>query len=257
VQLSEALQELRAKLPRVDATPEQLEAARRAAMQRNCLCSIDCPVCGGLGYARNHAGKLEPCPNVDPFAMYPLSRFGLEEDGRALTWEKIISVDEAGRAVQAVQAAIERGAGWVYLWGPPGLAKTVILKIAVVTALRDKRMAAYIRMAEILDDMRAAFDAKDPGAETVRRLDWWAGLPLLAIDEFDRVRGTEYASERRFLLMDKRYEQALRGKSITLLASNADPASLESYLYDRIQDGRFAVVHLTGDSLRPAMGWGK
>ena len=39
------------------------------------------------------------------------------------------------------------------------------------------------------------------------------------------------------------------------MAANEDPALLDDYLYDRIRDGRFSIVHLTGNSLRPAMEW--
>ncbi len=165
--------------------------------------------------------------------------------GRTLDWQ----------AARAVIDTLSRGSGWVYLWGPPGLGKTLVLKIAVAEMLRRHKAAAYTRMAELIDHLRSAFDARDPSEEAQRRLDWWAGLPLLAIDEFDRVRNTEYSNERRFLLLDRRYEQALNGKSITIMAANADPATLEPYLYDRIRDGRFTVVKLEGDSARPGSEW--
>ena len=38
------------------------------------------------------------------------------------------------------------------------------------------------------------------------------------------------------------------------MASNSEPANLPEYLYDRIRDGRFRVVHVSGQSLRPGMG---
>jgi DNA replication protein DnaC len=107
-----------------------------------------------------------------------------------------------------------------------------------------RQPASYTRMAEIIDHLRGSFDAKNPSEESTARLDMWSELPFLAIDEFDRVRSTEYATERRFVLMDRRYEQACRQRSITLMASNCTPDDLEGYLADRIYDGRFKVVHL-------------
>jgi hypothetical protein len=277
-QFTEELQARLAADPR-RGTPEQVEQARRNAMQRNVDCRLDCPICHGKSWVRDGGGKLIRCPNVSGRARFPGDRYGLTDAERGLAWDKVYRMKEVETALAAVRQVMERGAGWVYLWGPPGLAKTLILKIAVARSLEECQEAAYTRMAQILDNMRMAYDASNPSSENQSRLDWWADLPLLAIDEFDRLRATEFAAERRFLLMDRRYESALRcgaAKSrpssgylqsyqaalnfgrrgaITLMAGNEDPALLDSYLYDRISDGRFHVVHLTGESLRPVMGW--
>ncbi len=202
---------LKAKIATRRGTPEQIERARRNAMQANYNCRPDCPICGGIGYVQDEFGKVNACPNVSSLMLFPGERYGLSLSERGLTWEQVSPVNGVETALAQVRQALERGAGFVYLWGPPGLAKTLLLKTAVALSLEAHQAAAYTRMVEILDDMRAAFDARDPSGESQRRLDWWAGLPVLAIDEFDRLRETEYAAERRFLLMDRRYESALRG----------------------------------------------
>ena len=79
-------------------------------------------------------------------------------------------------------------------------------------------------MAEILDHLREAFQSNSKVSES-SRLAWWAQLPVLAIDEFDRVRDTGYGQERRFVLMDRRYEGALRQENVTIMASNSDPST--------------------------------
>lgn len=226
-----------------------------------CLCDPDCPQCGGRGWLRNDVpvshpmfGRLSPCPRSDPFKRYS-KILGISPEERELTWAKVILDSQSlVKAVNAVKKTLERGYGWVYLWGDYGLAKTLIMKIALVEYCKASRQpASYIRMVEILDHLRGAFDAQSPSEESQARLDMWADLPLLCIDEFEKVKSTEWASERRFVLMDRRYEQACREKAITLMASNADPATLEGYLADRVHDGRFEVVMLTGKSKRPAM----
>lgn len=253
--IQEITQNLKAKIATRRGTPEEIERAYRNAMQRNLECRLGCPVCGGLGFVKDEHDKMHPCPNRSAWALFRGERYGLSEAERSLTWKKVVNANRVKPAVTTVRRALERGAGWVYLWGPPGLAKTLILKTAVAVSQEGHIEAAYTRMAEVLDDMRAAYDTHSPSAESQRRLDWWAGLPILAIDEFDRVRDTEYAAERQFLLMDRRYEKALRGASVTLLAGNTDPALLDGYLYDRIRDGRFRVVQMNGSSLRPLMEW--
>lgn len=226
------------------------------------LCEPDCPECAGLGYVRSDApvghpnfGKIAPCQKSDPLSRYR-NVLNLHDEEHDLTWDAVIERGNVQVAIDAVQHVINRGYGWVYLHGDYGLAKTLILKIAVVEFCRKTRKpASYIRMAEIIDHLRGAYDAKNPSEESEMRLDMWSELRFLAIDEFDRVRATEYATERRFVLMDRRYEQAIRQQSITVMASNCSPDDLEGYLADRIYDGRFAVVHLKGASARPLMSY--
>jgi len=240
-------------------TPEQLAAALEAKRRREAedlgLCRYDCPICAGQGWISNGPNRpTELCPNVDIWKLRSAARYGItKEQAMSLSWESVWSTPGVGPAVTAVQSALSRGAGWVFLHGPPGIGKTLLLQVAVALSLQAKRSAAYVRMAEILDDLRAGFDSKTEG-ETAR-LDWWAELPVLAIDEFDRVRDTEYSNERRFVLLDRRYEQAIRGETITLMASNDPPESLPPYLADRVRDGRFFVAKIDGRSVRPGMEW--
>lgn len=226
-------------------------------------CKPDCPICHGLGWVKYDLpvsdpafGKMFPCVNAANGMFGRLS--GLKEGERELTWDAVKDMDSESNAVSAaasVRQVIEAGKGWVFLWGSPGLAKTLILQVAVASMIRSGREASYTRMVEVIDNMRRAFDAKNPGEEEERRIERWSNIPLLCIDEFDRVNETEYASNRRFLLMDKRYTEAIRGNSVTIMSSNADPRAFDPYLSSRIFDGRFKVIHLVGSDLRPDMRW--
>jgi DNA replication protein DnaC len=120
--------------------------------------------------------------------------------------------------------------------------------------LRAGKEAAYTSMSAILDDLRGAFDATNPNNEAARRLDWWKSLPLLCIDEFNRVNGTPWVQQRQFDLMDARYVQGIRGETLTLIASNTGPDQQEGALADRIKDNRFTIIHLSGDSGRQWIG---
>ena len=229
------------------------------AARYNGPCREDCPYCGGYGWVRRDLdifdpdfGQIFPCPNADLFKLYG-KRIGLEESEKSLDWSKIIPNENVSEAVRAVKETINRGYGWVFLWGGVGLAKTLILKIAVSESIRLLKQSSYARMAEIIDDLRGSFDADRPSIEGDSRMKWWTGTNVLCIDEFDRLRNTEYAEERRFVLMDRRYESALDGRTVTLMAANTNPATYDSYLFDRIRDGRFRIVELTGQSARPMM----
>lgn len=233
--------------------------------QKHTACSPDCPVCGGIGFVRRDIadvydplfGKMEPCQYISGVKLYGKSS-GLFGEEFNLSWKDIIDRENVMHAVASVQDCLQSGTGWVFLWGGVGLAKTMIGRIAVAETIRARKPAAVIRMADLLSNLREAFDTDNPSRESVRRLDHWADIPLLFIDEFDRVKDTEYVSEKRFVLMDRRYESALRGESITIMASNADPSTFlidpktkDGYLKDRVFDHRFSVVKLTGASLRP------
>lgn len=227
------------------------------------LCDPFCPICRGIGYYRvdlptthNDFGKAIPCPNRARKGLYG-EHSGLNPEEMKWTWDRIIPVhgNNIFDGVDAVKRIVKQGFGWIYLTGGYGQGKSLILKIAIATFLRSHETAAYTRMAEILDHLRAAYDTENPSQESEDRLNWWANLPLLAIDEFDRVRQTEFGDERRFRLLDFRYEQAIRGESITIMASNSDPKHLPGYLYDRIRDGRFEIIQLEGRSVRPGLSW--
>jgi DNA replication protein DnaC len=243
-------------LPSTD--PERLAAALAKQRERMAadlgMCQADCPVCEGIGYVRVGDGTLELCPNVNRWKLASAARYGIsQQEADTLDWSGVMDVNGAARAVEAVQRALAWGFGWVYLYGDFGVGKTHILKIAIAQALRNNQDAAYVRMAEIMDNLREGFDDKAEG-ETAR-LRWWSGLKVLAIDEFEKVRASGYGDERQFVLMDRRYEMAIRQEGVTLIASNSDPASLPGYLYDRVRDGRFQMIRITGESLRPGMDW--
>lgn len=224
-------------------------------------CRPDCELCGGIGYIRHDLhythpmfGRVELCPNVDHWQFPFARRFGITKDeAERLGWTFVLDGNNARRGVTAARALLSRGYGWLYLWGEPGLAKTLILKIAVAEWLRQEKTGSYARMAAIIDHMRAAFDTDEPSIASEERLSWWADVPLLAVDELDRFRPTDFAQERAYLLFDRRYEDAAARKSATIFASNRAPSDLPPYLADRVYDGRFEIVKLQGESYRPLL----
>ena len=241
-------------------TPKVTNLPNQITSHQNSVCQPGCPICGGIGFVRydrpiEHPrfGKLEPCPSLDPVKLYG-PRVGLIEKELKLSWNSLIDYNKIGLAINEIQAAIDEGYGWIFIWGAYGLGKTTLLKTAIAEVLRSGRQSAYVRMVDIIDDLRNAFSTENPSETSASRLEFWTEVPVLAIDEFDRIRLTEFAQERRFALMDHRYENAIRGNSITIMASNSDPRDLDGYLADRIFDGRFKVIHLTGNSFRPNMG---
>lgn len=242
----------------------QRAAPTRKPVQHDGLCAPDCPICAGMGWVRTGVqdildprfGKMELCPNVSIWRIGGQERWGLDrEEAEQLDWELVKPLKGSGApaAVKAVQEVLAAGYGWVYLWGNHGQAKTMILKIAIAEWLKQQRQAAYANMAAILSHMRDAYDSDNPSLVSQQRMDFWQSVPLLAIDEFDRFNPTQWANVTQFTLMDTRNVAAIRGNSITLIASNKSPEQLDSYYRSRVQDGRFAVIALNGPDQRPNM----
>lgn len=227
------------------------------------ICNPECEVCAGSGYVSlgqvdtTHPdfGKVELCPEVDRWSLPSAARYGLTKDEiEKMDWTGLENPEPLKSVINAVLAFINEGTGWFYIWGAYGLGKSYVLKTAVAIVLRRNQEASYVRMSAIMDRLRDGFDNPDV-ADT--SMDWWAEVPFLAIDEFDRLRVTEYAEEQRFLLMDQRYESAVRNETATIIASNKPPEDLpggdNGYLVDRIRDGRFQVWEVGGESQRRLM----
>lgn len=238
-------------------------------------CSPTCPECNGVGYIRfdvpvGHPkfGKVERCQNarartskkslqvgeIDP-------RIGLTPDEvRNLTWGLVKKgVNQADQACEVTKRAYISGHGVVFMYGGYGQGKSLVLKIAVATALNEGKRAAYANLADVLDDIRIAYDERENKmTELVRRMEWWASLDVLAIDELDKVGQTEWARERIFQLLDARYQRAVRQEALTVIAANYQSTDeLSGYLKSRIEDNRFVangyVIHLKGSDGRKSM----
>ena len=256
------LQSKLAKYPHL--SPEEYEAAklRVAANDYNGICRPDCPVCHGIGFIKANPdaqvgdadfGKIKHCQNVDMVKLYGEGLGLKEHEIRTLNWSSILPMSNAIQASEKVQAILKQGYGWITLWGNWGLAKSLILRIAIAESLRAGKMGAFVEMSEMLADLRQAFDSQNPSAESANRLDKWQGMKILAIDEIDKINKTDWAKEQEFSIFNRRYQDAIRQQSITLFASNQSPRQIGGALGDRMQDGRFVVVELKGTSNRPSM----
>lgn len=170
--------------------------------------------------------------------------------------------------LRACKRMIERPFGWLYLWGTYGNAKTVALKaVCNHLSLAGYRPVVYIkfsRLVDIIRDAEAARYAKGRHFEKNGTLELWDNgkidlhdrllrIKVLAIEEFDKARVTALMEEFRFDFLDDRYEQALRGETVTLFASQSPPEELPGALESRVNDNRFMVAYNDADDTRAAM----
>lgn len=228
-------------------------------------CIPNCPDCNGSGFIRKdvelgHAdfGKLFPCPQVPARTLFDFPKHGIRPGDKS-SWDSLEQVPGVVAMRKAIEDLLTRGYGMLYLWSvEPGQAKTVALKIAVIQSLESKRPACYTRMADILENLRSVYGEYVDKRQTAEsRLNFWQGVPLLAIDEFEKARETEFTAEKRFALVDARYDMNIERKvGMTIIAGNQDPETFEDkFLRSRLLDGRCSVVRLSGVDMRPAMEW--
>jgi DNA replication protein DnaC len=240
-----------------------------------------CPVCGGLGYIKYDLPPTHPefgrwhlCPETEWHASDRSARLinssGLLE-GERWTLERLAELEEDTTGmVELLCKWLSRPRGWLYLWGPFGTGKTVALQAAVYEFCLRGIPAYYSTFADLLDVMQGAFTPpqarRDEDMHGWQRHDTYLSrlrrlqrIPLLAIDEFEKHKETEWVKQFRTQLVDIRYRTAIsddkRARTYTLWAGNADPKSLPGYIWDRIDDNRFVVYHYTGESKRAKAMW--
>lgn len=235
-------------------------------------CDPHCKECGGTGYVLKAPaatiydrdfGKVRICSVYGQRLLKERlargewdRRTGLEPIEVSMTWDLVKpKLSDAMKALKAVKPRFEAGHGFVLLIGPFGQGKTLIGKILVAESCRRGITAAYANMAMIIDDIRMAFDSQEAkSTELVRRMDWWNGLDVLFIDELDKMNRTDWAQERMFELLDRRYTRAIRQEALTVVATNAAIEALDGYLQSRLQDNRLGpIVELQGPDGRLSM----
>ncbi len=210
-------------------------------------------------------GKAIPCENEwhneDRLAKIE-EISGLRGTDLNIRLNDIFKVPDNAEMLDRSREMVDKPRGkWLYIWGRPGNAKTVAL-MAMVNEINEagNGPAMYIKFSRLIDWMRDSFREKkaldgDPHANLgyIQRFAKILEIKFLAIDEMDKARDTEFANEFRFDFLDERYRSALRGETATAFASNSDPAILPEAIYDRIRDGRFAIVENKAPSSRPVM----
>jgi len=215
---------------------------------------VTCSYCGDAGYvARDVAvghpdfGKLFPCPKCgEARRSRYLAEYSQLTD-EMLTFE--FARFWAHRPQAPLQAArkLLDDAGWLTLAGSNGTGKTFLLAATVNEARKRGMTGMYTTFAELLNVLRREIKAGDDARfDQVRKRLW--ECRVLAIDEVDRANQTEWAELMLFELADHRYRN-WREQATLWATNNFD--QLPDYFQDRMTDGRFAFVEMSGESVRP------
>jgi DNA replication protein DnaC len=199
---------------------------------------MPCPICS----AKRKAERLQKI-------------CGLTDAERGANLSQIIVRTPNGGTDKMVKAAREFIAapyGLLTIHGTCGNAKTVVLQSIVNAMLAQSVTAIYTTFYDVVSWVRESFNSKDEDSVSVKvaRL---RDVPVLCIDELDKVKPTEWVVELQTQLIDLRYRRGLSRESGTVFAMNGTLDTLPDWFASRLRDGRNVVVENNDKDLRPLM----
>jgi DNA replication protein DnaC len=202
-------------------------------------------------YTHEDFGKAIPCPTCHRKSiadrLKESSQLGgwLKYDARLSSYKVTTQNREAyDYAVKFVSDPTY----WLTLWGGYGVGKTHLLAGIVNECTSNEIAAVYYTLPDLLDVLRG-FIGEGIYSNRVSQL---VNVPVLAVDEVDKARLTEWARETVYELFDARY-RAL-GERGTIFAMNEEPDRDNAewgYLFSRMWDARNVCVQVGGGDVRP------
>jgi hypothetical protein len=180
---------------------------------------------------------------------------GLTDAESRLRLSDILVANRPGtkQMVDACKFFIANPVWMVTLWGGAGNAKTMCLQGCVNELVERCVPAVYITAFDLFGYIREAFNHQREivSDSAYMRLQRFENVRVLALDELDKVRPTEWMMDQLTDLIDKRYR---RGDTLgTLIAMNADPTSQPDWIASRLFLSRNQVIHNTDGDLRPVL----
>jgi DNA replication protein DnaC len=194
------------------------------ARARRCECRGACPRCGESGYVLVQQGGgavAQPCAcrHLDE-RIRLFSRIGIPAAVALASFESFRTWSPAHASARAVAEDFARKfrpdaptKGFL-LYGRPGAGKTHLLVAALRYLALEKGVASrYVEFMLLLSDMKAGFSANQSHMEILRPL---LAVPVLAIDELGKERGTDWERSMLDELISRRFNSGLT----TLFATN-------------------------------------
>jgi DNA replication protein DnaC len=189
-------------------------------------------------------------------------RSGIKESERGIYLDDITLTPKTPDTRVMLEAALDfvkRPYGILTIWGTHGNAKSVVLIAIVNECVRLGLPAVYATFWELDEWVRAGYDEREQMSEcgpAWRRFESLCTVPVLAIDEFEKVTDTTYRQALRVNLIDGRYRSGLG----TIIAMNRNPVGyLDDAIVSRMRDGRNTfgghapIIKNSDPDMRPQM----
>ena len=212
-----------------------------------------CPLCDDAGFVRRERpvdhpdfGRAEPCECVlresAEARTARMERVGNLTGLGRLTFATLDASAEAAsaRSREAVEAArryAEAPEGFLTLIGPSASGKTHLAAAIGHRRIERAEPALFMVVPDLLDLLRAGFDAADQDYQYAPMFDYVRNVPLLILDDVDAAAGTPWAKEKLFQLVNARFNESL---PTVFTVSSLD--ELDARLRTRLADRRLANV---------------
>lgn len=214
--------------------------------------------CDGSGWYRLDVpvsdprfGKLQRCAckqSEDAAKMQAIC--GLTEAERGYRLSQIATAGDTERMIAAAGDFILSPSGILTVWGTTGNAKTVVLMSIVNECVERGIGAVYLTGFDLVGYIRDAFKEDDSALARIRRFE---NVPVLCLDELDKVKMTDWVIEQITDLIDRRYRLGMEGGYGTVIAMNKNPDQLPTWIYSRLSDGRNTIIENRDADMRPLM----
>ena len=214
-----------------------------------------CALCGGAGFVRRERpvdhprfGRAEPCECVlDEETDVRRARLERISNLGSLTRFAFTSLVPAGRtgqndyflsAFNAAKTFADDPRGWLVFSGGSGSGKTHLAAAIANERIARGQAALFMVVPDLLDHLRASYDATldELGYEQI--FDQVRNAPLLILDDIDASAGTPWAREKLFQIVNHRYNAELP----TVYTTSQRPAQLDDRLSTRLTDSALSRV---------------
>jgi len=178
---------------------------------------------------------------------------GLTETERAVRLSdiKVSNHPQTKVMVEECKRFLLKPYGFLTIHGTSGNAKSVALQATVNHMVEAGVEAVYITAFDLLSHIRDAFDEKKEikSESAYARIVKFGRVPFLAIDEYDKVRVTDWVAEQLTDIIDRRYRLGVNEEAGTMIAMNGNPQDLPTWIYSRLSQG--VIVRNDDPDLRP------
>ena len=216
------------------------------------------------GKAGWYHGKLEtePCPECQLAEQvnYLRRKSGLTEEDlefRLTDFKTAGIYKEKSAAKETIAKLAGQGnsiAGFATMYGNYGVGKSMLAKCLVNELIYNGTSSRYIIASDLVSDIRKNFDEQANRMMMVEMaISKWQSIHVLVMDEFDKIKLTDWAKESIHRLINYRYEH--RSDLFTMLITNVAPKELDpelGYLQSRMFAG--VMIHVPGIDARQVLG---